>query len=104
MSGITLAITETRIPRLVQAIQQLYQGRVNSGGTVTLRASQTTTTVSAPNCSPSCSIHFAPVTAHAAALSPPPYVMAANTLLGSFVITHPSNAAVDLTFKYDARG
>jgi hypothetical protein len=37
-------------------------------------------------------------------LSPPPYVMAANTLLGSFVITHPSNAAVDLTFKYDARG
>ena len=104
MSGIILSPSETRIPRIVQAIRQLLQGRADSGGTVTLRANQTTTVVPAQNCSPSCGVYLTPITAHAAALTPPPYVTAANTLLGSFTITHVSSAQTDLTFGWDARG
>ena len=103
MSGIVLSPSETRIPRIVQAIRQLLQGRADSGGTVTLRANQVTTVVSAQNCSPSCSVFLTPKTAHAAALAGP-YVLAANTLLGSFTITHVSSAQTDLTFGWDARG
>jgi hypothetical protein len=103
VSGIVLSWKETSIPRIVQAVRQLLEGRSNAGGTVTLRNGHTTTVVSAPNCSPSCNVFLTPKTAAAAALTPP-YVQAADTLLGSFTITHTDPGGTDATFGYEARG
>lgn len=103
MAGTVLSPGETRIPRIVQAVRQLLQGRSDAGGTVTLRESQTTTTVAAPNCGASSKIFLTPATANAAAMSPP-YVLAANVVLGSFVISHASVAHSDLSFNWIALG
>ena len=104
MSGIVLSPSETRIPRIVQAIRQLYEGRVNSGGVVTLRNGQTTTVVQAQNCSPSCAVFLTPQSAHAASMAPQPYVAKADILLGSFVISHNNPGVADSNFAWDARG
>ena len=104
MSGIVLSPSETRIPRIVQAINQLLQGRANSGGTVTLRNGQTTTVVQAQNCSPSCSVFLTPQSAHAASMAPQPYVAKADILLGSFTVSHNDPHVSDATFGFDARG
>ena len=104
MAGTVLAPQEKSIPRIVQAINQLLQGRVNSTGVVTLRTGATTTVVAAPNCGPASQVFLTPKTAHAAALTPPPYVLAANVTLGQFVITHPVSGFTDLNLGWDARG
>lgn len=102
--AITLSPEETNLSRIVQVIRQVVTGRTNSTGLVTLRNGQTTTVVKAPNCGTTSHVFLTPKTAHAAALTPAPYVTPANTLLGSFTITHPNPAVTDATFGWDARG
>ena len=102
--AIQLSPAETNIARIVQAIRQLINGRVNSTGIVTLRTGQVTTVVSAPNCGVGSRVFLSPRTAGAAALSPPPYVKDADVLAGSFTITHSSSAVTTLDFAWDARG
>jgi len=88
-------------PREVSnAINQVISGKINSVGTVTLNAGATSTTVNNPLVSKSSAIAFQAQTAHAAAIATP-YVTQANITEGaSFVITHVSNANVDLDFSY----
>lgn len=102
--AINLLPTEKDIGRIVDAVRQLTQGRSNSVSTVTLRANQTTTVVPWINCGKDSQIFLTAKTPHAAALVPAPYVKTADVVLGSFTITHPSNANTDLTFAFDCKG
>lgn len=90
---------EERDPqRFNDAIRQLVEGRGNNIGTVTLRAGQTTTTVSFPNCSKDCQVFLTPRTANAAAALPSTYISVVSQ--GSFTITHANAVSVDRTFGY----
>ena len=82
--------------------QQLAEGRSNAVGVCTLRASQTTTTVTAPNCGADSKVFLSPTTANAAAALATTYV--SSVLAGSFVLTHASNAQADKTFGYVCLG
>lgn len=90
--------------KIVDAIMQLAAGRQNSVGDVTLRANQTTTSVSFANCSDQCRVFLFPQTANAAAAVPTTYILAADVLRGQFTITHANNAQVDKTFSFACIG
>lgn len=96
--AIQLQPGERDIRRLVDSIRQLNDGRQNSVGDVTLRANQTTTTVTFENCSRDCRVFLSPRTLNAAAAVPTTYI--SSILQGSFVITHASNAQADKTFSF----
>lgn len=108
MAGINLSQDEKSLWTIVQAILQLAQGRSNSVGQVTLRAGQTTTTVTkavdkaAVNVSVGCEILLSPRTANAAAALTNVYVSAVGQ--GTFTLTHANAASVDRTFGWEARG
>lgn len=90
--------------RIVDAIIQLVQGRQNSVGDVTLRAGQTTTTVSFPNCSKDCRVFLFPQTANAAAAVATTYIQRADILQRSFTITHANAGSTDRAFSFLAIG
>lgn len=99
-----IATTEKDTAKFAMAIQQLQNGRSNATGTVTLRASQTTTTVTATNCTANSAVFLFPATANAAAVVATTYILAANITNGQFVVTHPSNANTDKTFYWVCLG
>lgn len=82
--------------------QQLAQGRSNAVGLCTLRANQTTTTVTAPNCGTGSKVFLSPTTANAAASTATTYV--SSVLAGSFVLTHASNSQTDKIFGFVCLG
>lgn len=86
--------------RIVDAINELGDGRQNSVGDVTLRANQATTVVSFPNVSADSRVFLFPKTANAAAAIATTYILAADILRGSFTITHANNAQADKTFSF----
>lgn len=108
MSGINLSQDEKSIFAIVQAIQQLAQGRSNSVGQVTLRANQTTTTVTkavdkaAVNMSLNAAVFLSPVTANAQAIAYSWWISAKGQ--GTFTITHANTSAVDQLFDFEIRG
>lgn len=104
MSAPIVASGEKNLDRYQFAIKQLGEGRSNAVGIITLRANQTTTTVSAPNCGAGNSVFLTPATANAAAIVAATYVLASNVTKGQFIITHTSNAATDKTFYWVALG
>lgn len=104
MTITTVAVGEKDIFKIVQTVRQLCEGHNNATGTVTLRASQTTTVVAAPNCAPGSAVFLFPQTANAAAVVASTYVLAANVIKEQFTITHPSNGNTDKTFWYVTLG
>lgn len=102
MSGTPPSKGETNLARIVQAIRELFEGRSNAVGTVTLTASTTTTTVSTFNVGPESGVFLSPKTANAAAALASTYVSATDA--GSFTLTHANNAQVDRTFAYEIAG
>ena len=102
MSGSIPAMTDTNPTRILRAIRDLFEGRSNAVGEVTLRASQTTTTVTAPNVGAGSKPQLTPKTSNAAAALASTYVSTVSA--GSFVITHASNAQTDKTFLWVALG
>jgi hypothetical protein len=100
MSGYSVSRTEKDPAKLATAIQQLYAGRSNANGVVTLAASATSTVVNAPNCSAASAVFLFQTTADAAAALATTYVSPANVLNGQFIITHASNAQSDRTFFF----
>ncbi len=92
---------ERDLSKFALSLQQLASGRSNAVGTVTLRANETTTTVSTDNCATGSAIVLTPNTANAAAALGSSYVTAANK---SFTITHANNAQTDRTFTYAIQG
>lgn len=96
MSARVLDTAEKDFRVIVNAINELAQGRSNAVGVVTLATGTTTTNVSAPTCGVGSVVILSPKTANAAALAQP-YYTASN---GSFVVTHASSADTDLTFGW----
>jgi len=80
------------------AIQQLFKGRVNCTGEVTLRASQTTTVVESNIVTATDTIVLSPTTANAAGALATTYISAIGD--GDFTITHASAVSTDRTFRY----
>lgn len=100
--AISLNRTEQSLPRIVDAITQLTQGRSNATGRVTLTPGTTTTTVSALNCSEDSDVFLSPRTASAAAALTTTYV--SSTDQGGFTLTHANAGSGDRTFGYVALG
>jgi hypothetical protein len=102
MSGFSVSTTETDLAKFAIAIQQLYAGRSNATGSVTLAASAPSTVVTPINCAPGSAVFLFPKTANAAAAL-------ATTFVGTvgkqtFTITHANNAQVDRSFFYVCLG
>jgi hypothetical protein len=102
MGFMQLLDTEKNIGTIVQAIKQLAQGRSVATGEVTLRANQTTTTVTAQTCGLDSVPSIEPMTATAAIAKQTAYFSAINR--GSFVVTHANTADVDKTFRWKIQG
>lgn len=101
MSGYSVSTSETNLAKFAIAIQQLYAGRSNANGTVTLAASATSTVVTATNCAAGSSVSLNPTTANAAAALSTTYSIAGN---GVFTVHHASNTQTDRTFTYACFG
>jgi hypothetical protein len=102
MAGSVPSLSERDPFRIVQAINELFQGRSNATGTCTLTANATTTTVSAENCGDESIILLSPKTANAANAVATTYV--SNVTNGAFTLTHANNAQTDKVFGYVAIG
>ena len=85
--------------QIAQALQLSQAGKNNNIIDVTLRASQTTTTVSDARIAFTTFPWPESVTANARAIASGPYVIDSGRVNGSFILTHASDANTDLTFK-----
>lgn len=93
---------------IINAINQLLNGGSNSVGTITLRASQTTTTLYNNLITSTSIIIFTPQTGNAWTLGipwadPTSVVLQPNGVGGSITLNHSSAAHADLTFGYEVR-
>jgi hypothetical protein len=95
-----LPASEKKVETIVRAINQLAQGRGDNRGTVTLRASQTTTTVENQFVGENSSVILFPRSASAATAFGAGVVYVSSKTNGAFVITHDSNAATDRIFDF----
>lgn len=95
---------ETSVWQIVQAVRELFEGRSHAVGQASLRASQTTTTVSSPNIGESARISLTPRTANAASELGAGTAYVSSVTNGSFVITHASGLSADRTFDWHALG
>lgn len=106
MSGYFPPISERDVTQIVRAIRDLFMGRSNAMGEVTLAAGAATTTVTAVNCGEQSVIHLTPRTANAAAEigNGTLYIPVSTTLPGQFTINHANNAQEDRSFGYSING
>lgn len=104
MAGNIPHLQETNLVRINQAIRDLFAGRSNAVGTVTIAANDTTTTVTALNVGADSKIFLFPTTANASAdfVSGSLYISSVGQ--GSFEITHPNTADTDKSFAWVALG
>jgi hypothetical protein len=86
--------------RHAASIKQLAEGQNVVTGTVTLRASNTTTTVSKAEIPPGGQPFLSPRTANAAAEIGNGTMSIAEATKGQFVITHANNGQTDRTFGW----
>ena len=102
MSGYQVSTAEKDPAKFALAIQQLYAGRSNATGSVTLAAGAASTVVPAPNCAAGSAVFLFPKTANAAAAL-------ATTFVGSvgkqtFTVSHANNVQTDRSFFWVALG
>lgn len=102
MSGFNVGTTEKDPAKFALAIQQLYAGRSDATGAVTLAAGATSTVVNPRNCAPQCAVFLFPKTANAAAALATTFVSSVGKQ--TFTITHANNAQTDRSFFYVAIG
>lgn len=95
---------ETRIEKIVLAIQQLFVGRTRSTGTVTCTASATSTLVENATVNDTDTVLLMPTTANAAAEIGAGTAYVSAVTKGSFTVTHASAVSTDRTFRYLAMG
>lgn len=102
--GFALSLDEQNQRIQNQFARQISEGRMNTGGTVTLThdGSTTTTTVTAANCGSQSRPKLTPTTAHAASALATTYISSVSR--GSFIITHAATSNSDVTFYWDALG
>lgn len=104
MAGNVPAITETNLTRILQAIRDLFAGRSNAVGEVTLSANQASTSISALNVGPDTKVFLMPTTANASAEFGNGTIYVSAVGSGSFTITHANNAQTDRIFYWVALG
>lgn len=105
MSGNYPAQGEKNLARIVQSIRDLFAGRNNVFGEITLDVDPaTTTTVTAPNCAPDSVPLLTPMTANAAAEYASGDMYVSDVTAGEFTITHSASANDDRTFRYVTSG
>lgn len=88
------------------SIFNIWSGKLNCTGEITLTANAATTVLNRKGLSPQSVVHFDPRTANAAAeiYGGTMYVTTANRTNDSWVITHANNANADRTFSYTVIG
>lgn len=102
MSGFQVSTAEKDPGKFALAIQQLYAGRSNAAGSVTLAAGAASTVVAAPNCSPQCAVFLFQKTANAAAALGTTFISSVGKQ--TFTIAHANNAQTDRSFFWVALG
>ena len=102
MSGFSVGSQEKDPSKFALAIQQLYAGRSNAAGSVTLAAGEASTTVDAPNCAPQCAVFLFPKTANGAAALATTFINSVGKQ--SFTISHANNTQTDRSFFYVCLG
>lgn len=87
-----------------EALNNQLDGRSNAIGTVTLTASQATTTVTDRRVGTASRIVLMPTTANAAAEIATGNMYVSDVTARQFTITHTNNAQTDRTFDYAIKG
>jgi len=98
----SVGTTEKDPAKFAIAIQQLYAGRSNATGSVTLAAGAASTVVSPPNCAPQSAVFLFPKTASGSAALATTFISAVGKQ--SFTISHANNAQTDRSFFYVCLG
>lgn len=88
------------------SIFNIWSGKLNNTGTITLTANAATTVLNRKGLSPQSVVHFDPKSANAASdlYGGGMYVLTANRGNDAWTITHPNNANADKTFQYSFLG
>ena len=100
MSGNCPQPNETNLAKIVLGIRDLFAGRSNRTGSVTLRQNQATTTVTASNIGASSVITLTPTTSAAATEFGAGSWYISAKAAGSFTITHVNSATAGRTFDW----
>lgn len=79
-------------------LNRVNAGKFNATGELTLRPSETTTTLTDVRLTPTSYVGLMPLTAAAAAAAP--YALEADRGRGEWTFTHDSDAATDRSFRY----
>lgn len=104
MAGNVPNAAETNIRKIVQGVRELFQGRSNAVGTLTLEDGAASTTVTAINCGQDSKVFLTPTTANAAAEVGAGTLYVSSVASGAFTLTHANNAQTDRTFVYVCLG
>lgn len=104
MSGNAPASGERDPFRIVRGIRDLFEGRRNTTGTVTLTQNEATTVVSHPNFGADSVPLLTPMHANAAAEVGNGTMYVSARAQGSFTITHANSATANRTFGYSFDG
>jgi hypothetical protein len=104
MSGSAPSAGERDLYRIVRAIRELFEGRRNTTGTVTLTPNTASTTVTHVNFGADSVPHLTPTTANAATEIGAGTLRVSARANGSFTLAHANNAQADRTFLYSFDG
>lgn len=104
MAGNVPNPAETNLRKIVQGVRELFQGRSNAVGTLTLTANAASTTVTAINCGQDSKVFLTPTTANAASEVGAGTLRVSSVASGAFTLTHANNAQTDRTFFYVCLG
>lgn len=85
---------------VAEAINNLFNGRMDAVGEVTLTASATSTAVTDNRVVKNSAIVLSPLTANATAALGSTYIPEADYGTGTFTIRHANNAQTDRSFRY----
>lgn len=99
-----LARAESRVEKIVQAVNLLVLGRSNGAGEVTLTPNAASTTVTDPAISAGSKPQLTPSSANAAAEWGNGTIYVSSVADGSFVITHANSATSGRTVHWHAVG
>ena len=104
MSGSAPSPAERDVYRIVRAIRELFEGRRNTTGILTLTASATSTIVRHLNFGSDSVPHLMAMTPNAAAELGNGTIHVSTRANGSFTLTHANNAQTDRIFLYSFDG
>ncbi len=104
MAGAVPHANEINIFRIVQAVRDLFSGRSNAVGTMTITPNAATTVVTALNCSVESRVSLTPTSAAAATEMGAGTCYVSAKGVGTFTVTHANSATVGRTFDWIALG